>query len=474
VVKSRPAAAVALWRLRISHFLPIAMPSLPADHLSARSLRSVWHPCTPMKRAQNSPPLAIARGQGPWLIDTEGRRYFDAISSWWVNLFGHADPTLNAALKDQLDTLPHVMLAGCTHESAVVVAEHLSALTGGVLGHAFYGSDGASAVEIALKMSFHSWRNRGLSDKREFVCVKNGYHGETLGALAVTDVALFRDAYDPLLMRAHIVASPDARQAEPDESAEAVAERALAAMRGLLQARQGQVAAVLVEPLIQCAAGMAMHDPAYLRGVRALCDEFHVHLIADEIAVGCGRTGSFFAFEQASDAGRARIWPDFITLSKGITGGYLPLSVVLARDDVFQSFWDDSAARSFLHSHSYSGNPLACRAAQTVLQRFAQSQVLTVNAQNSEPIRTAWAALTGDDRLAHVRQRGMVWAFDVKADCAGANFVERFHVAGRARELLIRPIGHTVYVMPPYLLPPAQYAWLAEQTLATLDDVVQR
>ena len=160
------------------------------DTLSARSLRSVWHPCTPLKRAQQTPPLAIARGEGPWLMDTDGRRYFDAISSWWVNLFGHADPTLNHAIKQQLDTLPHVMLAGCTHESAVVLAEKLSALTGGELGHAFYGSDGASAVEIALKMSFHSWRNQGQTAKNEFVCLQNSYHGETLGALAVTVVWL--------------------------------------------------------------------------------------------------------------------------------------------------------------------------------------------------------------------------------------------------------------------------------------------
>lgn len=450
----------------------------PLTDLAQRSLRSVWHPCTPMKRAQGSPPLAIARGEGPWLVDTQGRRYLDAISSWWVNLFGHADPTLNAALKDQLDTLPHVMLAGCTHESAVVVAEKLSALTGGVLGHAFYGSDGASAVEIALKMSFHSWRNRGMESKREFVCLRHGYHGETLGALAVTDVAIFRDAYDPLLMRAHIVASPDVRQAQSGEDAAQVTQRALESLRALLESRQGHIAAVIVEPLIQCAAGMAMHEPAYLRGVRALCDSYGVHLIADEIAVGCGRTGTFFAFEQASThrvEGQPVVWPDFITLSKGITGGYLPLSIVLARDEVFQAFWDDSAARSFLHSHSYSGNPLACRAAQTVLERFEREAVLATNAQRSATLSAAWAQWAHDPRVQHVRQRGMVWALDVRPEVAGENFAERFHQAARLRELLIRPInttvGTTVYLMPPYLLPSAQYEWLGEQVRATLDDV---
>lgn len=441
-----------------------------SNDLAARSLRSVWHPCTPMKRAWGAPPLAIARGQGPWLFDTDGRRYFDAISSWWVNLFGHADPTLNSALKDQLDTLAHVMLAGCTQEAAVQVAEKLSARTGGVLGHAFYGSDGASAVEIALKMSFHAWRNRGQPHKREFICVKHGYHGETLGALSVTDVAIFRDAYDPLLMRAHIVASPDARQAGDGETAADVAVRALQALEDMLRAHAGRVAAVIVEPLIQCAAGMAMHDPAYLRGVHALCRRWDVHLIADEIAVGCGRTGRFFAFEHAGLPGEPPPWPDFLTLSKGITGGYLPLSVVLSRDEIFEAFWHDDAARTFLHSHSYSGNALACRAAQAVLERFEREDVLTRNAQLAAPLDAVWQALAGHPDVQHVRRCGMVWAFDVRTD--RPDFAERFHQAGRRRELLIRPIGRTVYLMPPYLLNPGDYAWLAQQTLATLQDVL--
>ena len=440
------------------------------DDLATRSLRSVWHPCTPMKRAQGTPPLAIARGEGPWLFDTAGRRYFDAISSWWVNLFGHADPTLNAALKDQLDTLPHVMLAGCTQESAVQVAEKLSARTGGVLGHAFYGSDGASAVEIALKMSFHAWRNQGQSDKREFICVQHGYHGETLGALSVTDVAIFRDAYDPLLMRAHTVASPDARQAGPGETPADVAARALRALDALLRERAGHVAAVIVEPLIQCAAGMAMHDAAYLRGVHALCQRWDVHLIADEIAVGCGRTGRFFAFEHATLPGEEPLWPDFITLSKGITGGYLPLSVVLSRDEIYQDFWHDDAARTFLHSHSYSGNALACRAAQAVLERFEREDVLARNAVLAAPLDAAWEGLRSHAAVRHVRRCGMVWAFDVDTDLL--DFAERFHQAGRLRELLIRPIGRTVYLMPPYLLSSGDYAWLAAQTLATLNDVL--
>lgn len=422
--------------------------------LQDRSRAAVWHPCTQMARLADVPPLPIARGDGPWLFDTEGRRYFDANSSWWVNLFGHSDKLLHDAIKAQLDTLPHVMLAGCTHEPAVRLAERLSARTGGALGHAFFGSDGASAVEIALKQSFHSWKNRGLADKREFVCLKNSYHGETLGALSVTDVQVFRDAYDPLLMRAHIVVSPDARLANEAE--------ALDAMRRLLSERHASIAAVIVEPLIQGAAGMVMYSPSYLKGLRELTREFGVHLIADEIAVGCGRTGTFFAWEQTQAE-----WPDFILLSKGITGGTLPLSLVLTTDDVFAAFWSEDVTRGFLHSHSYTGNPLACAAANAVLDRFDAGQ-LEANQAQAERLTRAFAPLA--PRVTHLRQRGMILAFDVPE--APPRFAEAFHLKAREHELLIRPIGSTVYLMPPYLIDDATAAFLADAVSKTLNDVL--
>jgi adenosylmethionine-8-amino-7-oxononanoate aminotransferase len=453
-----------------------------------RSLSALWHPCTQMARAAVVPPLPIARGQGPWLYDVEGHRYFDANSSWWVNLFGHSDEGIKNAIKQQLDTLPHVMLAGCTHAPAVTLAEKLSALTGGALGHTFFASDGASAVEIALKMSFHSWRNRGLDAKREFVCLRHGYHGETIGALAVTDVAVFRDAYSPLLMSAHVVDAPDTRQGADSEA------RALADLRRVLEARRGHMAALIVEPLVQCAAGMVMHEPSYLRAVRALCDEFEIHLIADEIAVGCGRSGTFFAFEQALASagppqagetplgGRARTrapggvhfsgWPDFITLSKGISGGTLPLSLVLTTEAVFQSFWSDDVASGFLHSHSYTGNALACAAANAVLDRFATQNVLEQNRAQARRLQDAFAPLAHDERVEHLRQRGMILAFDVRPELVGERFAERFHLAARAHELLIRPIGRTVYLMPPYLIDDATASFLANAVLQTLNDVL--
>jgi adenosylmethionine-8-amino-7-oxononanoate aminotransferase len=416
-----------------------------------------------MQHHETMPLVALSHGRGAWLYDHDGRRYLDAISSWWVNLFGHANPRINEALKQQLDLLEHAMLAGFTHEPVVMLSEQLSARTGGALGHCFYASDGASAVEIALKMSFHAWRNQGLPDKLEFVCLQGSYHGETMGALAVTDVKLFRDAYGPLLRAAHVAPTPDARNALEGETPADAARRAAAGLETLLQQREGRIAAVIVEPLVQCASGMAMYDPVYLREVRSLCDRYGVHLIADEIAVGCGRTGSFFACEQAG------IWPDFLCLSKGISGGYLPLSLVMSSDAVYQSFYHDDIARGFLHSHSYTGNPLACRAALATLAIFDEDDVINRNRARAAQLSAALAPLAEDPRIANFRQRGMIWAFDVKVDPTG--FARRFFTAALKHELLLRPIGRTVYLMPPYVLDDRENALLAERTLAVLNEV---
>ncbi|HYD96762.1 MAG TPA: adenosylmethionine--8-amino-7-oxononanoate transaminase [Noviherbaspirillum sp.] len=451
--------------------------SLTTDRVAndwiARSKKSVWHPCTQMQHHETVPLVPVSHGRGAWLYDADGGRYLDAISSWWVNLFGHANPRINAALKEQLDLLEHAMLAGFTHEPVIALSEKLSALTGHALGHCFYASDGASATEIALKMSFHYWRNSGKDGKREFVCLKGSYHGETVGALAVTDVAIFRDAYGPLLQQAHVVMSPDARAAGEGESAADVARRAAGELETLLRQRSESIAAVIIEPLVQCAAGMAMYDPVYLQQVRALCDRYQVHLIADEIAVGCGRTGTFFASEQAANQD-GTAWPDFLCLSKGISGGYLPLSLVMTRDAIYQAFYDPDLARGFLHSHSYTGNPLACRAALATLQIFEEDDVLRRNRERSHAIAAAFAPLRDHPKARHFRQRGMILAFDAVVDepDKAATFSRRFFTEALRQELLLRPIGRTVYLMPPYILDDEEIALLAARTQAVFDRVL--
>jgi len=434
-----------------------------ANNLIERTRAAVWHPCTQMKQLETVPPLAIARGEGAWLIDVDGRRYFDAISSWWVNLFGHCNPRINAAIIDQLGKIEHVMLAGATHAPVVELSERLAALTG--LGHAFYGSDGASATEIALKMSAHFWRNSGQAEKNGFISLQNGYHGETVGALSVTDIRLFKDTYAPLLRHSVQVPTPDARLAEPGEPAAAFALRSAASLEAYLAEHAATTAAFIVEPLVQGASGMAMYHPAYLTRARELCDQYGVHLIADEIAVGFGRTGTMFACEQAG------IKPDFICLSKGITGGYLPLSAVLATDAIYAAFYDNATARGFLHSHSYTGNPLACRAALAVLDIFEADQIIAANRGKSVEFTELLGEVAAHPRVRHFRSRGMIWAFDV-ADAA-PDFATRFHLEALARGVFIRPIGNTVYLMPPYVITQDEMAMLAEAVLQVLNQTLK-
>jgi len=426
-----------------------------------RSRRAVWHPCTQMKVHESLPLVPIARGEGAWVRDFDGRRYLDAISSWWVNLFGHANPRINAALADQLGQLEHVLLAGCTHRPVVELSERLAAAAPPGLGHAFYGSDGASATEIALKMAFHYWKNRGRPAKAGFVSLAGSYHGETLGALAVTDVAAFRDAYAPLLMRNATVRSPDARSVAAGESAREAAARAARALEEHLEQHHAATAALIVEPLVQGAAGMVMYDPHYLVMARALCTRYDVLLIADEIMTGFGRTGTLFACEQAAIA------PDLLCLSKGLTGGYLPLSCVLATDAVYDAFYADDTARGFLHSHSYTGNALACRAALAVLDIFRDDDVIAANRARALRWTTLAAPLATHPRIRDFRRCGMIWAFEVDTD--RADFARWCFGEALARELLLRPIGRTVYFMPPYIVTDDEFALLATRTGEMLD-----
>lgn len=431
------------------------------QQLLRRSRAAVWHPCTQMKTHESLPLIPIARGQGVWLYDHDGRRYLDAVSSWWVNLFGHANPRINAALHEQLERLEHVMLAGFTHQPVVELSERLGALTGGQLGHCFYASDGASAVEIALKMSLHYWRNQGQPGKTRYVHLADSYHGETVGALAVTDVAIFREAYAPLLHAGVPMPSPAGRHAPAGVSALDHARHCARQLDEYLAAHQHEVAALIVEPLVQCAAGMQMYEPEYLRLAAQICRKHEVHFIADEIAVGCGRTGSFFACEQAG------VWPDFLCLSKGISGGYLPLSLVMTRAEIYQAFYADELTRAFLHSHSYTGNPLACRAALATLDIFQEDEVLDHNRLRARRLTELAQPLAQHARVRNFRQRGMIWAFEV--DSEHPQFARRTFAQALQHELLLRPIGNTVYFMPPYVIEEADMQHLVGATLGAIE-----
>ena len=434
------------------------------NDLLQRDLAHLWHPCTQMKDHETLPPVPIRRGEGVWLEDFEGRRYLDAISSWWVNLFGHANPRINQRIKQQLDTLEHVILAGFSHEPVVELSSRLVEITPRGLERCFYADNGSSAIEVALKMSFHYWRNLGRPQKNRYINLSNSYHGETLGALAVGDVGLYKETYAPLLLQPVTVPSPDCFGREPGEDCASYSERQFSHMERTLEQHADEVCAVIVEPLVQCAGNMRMYHPVYLERLREACDRHGVHLIADEIAVGFGRTGTLFACEQAG------ISPDFLCLSKGLTGGYLPLSVVLTTDEVYQAFYDDyQNLTAFLHSHSYTGNPLGCSAALATLDIFAQDPVLENNRRLAERMAAATADLRDHPHVAEVRQHGMILAIEMIQDKAARRpypWQQRRGLAVYRHALdhgaLLRPLGNVIYFMPPYVITPEQIDHLAD------------
>ncbi|MBN8886493.1 MAG: adenosylmethionine--8-amino-7-oxononanoate transaminase [Rudaea sp.] len=449
--------------------------SLKADW-TARDLAVLWHPCTQMRDhadvdGARVPLTPIARGEGAWLVDHDGKRYLDAVSSWWTNLFGHANPRIAAALKDQVDKLEHVIFAGFSHEAGIELAEQLLNIAPKGFAKVFYGDNGSSAVEIALKMSFHYWRNTGRAGKTRFIALSGGYHGETLGALSVTDVPLYRATYAPLLLDPIFVASPDCYEREAGEDWQAHSLRKLDDMRAALERHADEVSAVIVEPLVQCAGGMRMYHPAYLAGLRKLCDEFDVHLIADEIAVGFGRTGTLFACEQAA------ITPDFLCLSKGLTGGFLPLSAVLTTARVYDAFYAEYAAgKAFLHSHSYTGNALACRAALATLAIFRDEPVIARNRSLAQRLSERLAPLAAHPHVAEVRQTGMIAAVELVRDKATRTpFASadrrglRAYLHALPRGVLLRPLGDVVYFMPPYVIAPEEIDFMVEVATQSID-----
>ncbi|MDU4057265.1 MAG: adenosylmethionine--8-amino-7-oxononanoate transaminase [Pseudomonas oryzihabitans] len=436
-----------------------------------RDLEVLWHPCTQMKDHEQLPVIPIRRGEGVWLEDFDGKRYLDAVSSWWVNVFGHANPRINDRIKAQVDQLEHVILAGFSHQPVIELSERLVALTPAGLDRVFYADNGSSCIEVALKMSYHYWRNVGQPDKRRFVTLTNSYHGETVAAMSVGDVALFTETYQGLLLDTLKVPSPDCYLRPEGMDWEEHSRQMFVHMERTLAEHHQSVAAVIVEPLIQGATGMRMYHPVYLRLLREACDRYGVHLIHDEIAVGFGRTGTMFACEQAG------IRPDFLCLSKALTGGYLPLAACLTTDAVYQAFYDDyHTLRAFLHSHSYTGNPLACAAALATLDIFAQDDVIEANKPLARRMAEATAHLAEHPQVGEVRQTGMALAIEMTADKARRTpypWQERRGLAvyqhALSRGALLRPLGNVVYFLPPYVITPEQIDFLAEVASEGID-----
>jgi len=401
-----------------------------------RDLANIWHPCSQMKDYETLPFIPIRSGKGAYLTDFDGNSYLDGISSWWVNLFGHSNSYINEKIKEQLETLEHVIFAGFTHEAGIRLAERLVALTPKGLDKVFFADNGSSAIEIALKMSFQYYKNQGKV-RDIFISLENSYHGETMGALAVGDVALYKEIYGEILIKTVQAASP----ALVNE------EEALADMEAHFKSYHDRVAAVVIEPLVQCAGSMAMYDASYITKLKALCEQYGIFMIADEIAVGFGRTGTMFACEQAG------ITPDFMCLSKGITGGYLPLSCVMTTNDVYGAFYCDySEGKSFLDSHSYTGNALACAAANATLDIFEQEHIIEKNQEKIKSMAIMIEKFQTLPNVQEVRQRGLIAAIELKGYEASERIGLKIYQYALKEGVLLRPLGNVVYFMPPFIM----------------------
>lgn len=406
-------------------------------------LKNIWHPCTQMKDHESLPLIPINRGKGVYLYDFNDNSYIDAISSWWVNIFGHVNEHISSKVKEQLDTLEHVLLAGFTHKPAVNLAEKLVNLTPKGLDKVFFADNGSSAVEVALKMSFHYHRNKG-ENRPLFLSLSNSYHGETIGALSVGDVELYKETYAPLLISC--IQTP-----VPKDQTEEAAKEAALGLEKILEERGSEISALIIEPLVQGAGYMHMYHPLYITLAKDICSKYGVHLIADEIMTGFGRTGTMFACEQAG------VTPDFMTISKGLTGGYLPLAITMTTVDVYNAFYCDyNEYKAFLHSHSYTGNPLACAAALATIELFEASDVIGENKKKSAYILEKLQKFKVLPNVKEIRQTGMIAAVELKGYTAQERIGLKVYQYGLDNGVLLRPLGHIVYFMPPYIITEAE------------------
>jgi adenosylmethionine-8-amino-7-oxononanoate aminotransferase len=436
----------------------------------------LWHPCTQMKDHEAFPVIRVARGQGIYLFDETGKAYLDAVSSWWVNLFGHANPRIAAAVARQAGILEQVILAGFSHGPAEELAARLADLAPRGLTRVFYADNGSSAVEVALKMAHGFFRNQGRPEKFRFAFLDAGYHGETLGALAVCGEDLYAEQFGAIMPRGNVrVQGPDCFRCPLGLSRETCDAPCFAAMQQVLDRQAGEIAAVIVEPLLQCAGGFRMYPPAYLRKLRQATARAGVLLILDEIATGFGRTGTLFACEQAG------ISPDLMCVSKGVTGGFLPLSAVLATDEIYAAFYADWAERkAFLHSHSYTGNPLACAAALETLDIFRDEDVLARNRPKAELLaRLVRERFGGHPNVGEVRSLGFVTAVELVAERETKAPLPpeqrtglQIYRAGLKRGLLWRNLGDVLYFMPPYVIGEDEIDLLTREARAALGDVL--
>ncbi len=457
--------------------LPIPeQPDNRCDPDLIRDLAHLWHPCTPLNDPVTTPLLLIDRAEGVYLFDKAGKRYLDVIASWWVNLLGHNHPRLNAALRQQMDKMAHVMFAGITHEPAIKLAERLVQLTPANLTRVFFSDNGSTSVEVALKMSLQYWKQSGKEKKNRFAYLRDGYHGETLGALSVCGSGLFRDKFDDVLMKNIEVPGPDCLRCPYGLKRESCQAECFEPMQKTLDEHSDSLAGVIVEPLVQGAAGMKMYPPVYLKKLEAACKSENVHVIYDEVAVGFCRTGPMFVCEGNE------LHPNFLCLSKGITSGYLPLASTLTEESIYEAFEGEFAEfKWFVHSHSYSANPLACAVANETLTILEETEFQESLQIKMKTMREAASELEALPWCGEYRQTGMIGALELVQDKTGLTpfTMERrvgFQIFKEAlsRELFLRPLGNVVYFIPPYAITQDEIKTMIGSAAASIKAVLEK
>jgi len=413
-----------------------------------KSALQIWHPFT--NRALDPTPLMVRRAEGAYLYTDDGRKIIDAISSWWVNLHGHANPRIAAAVAQQARKLEHVILAGFTHEAAEELATRLRKWVAGPLAHVFFSDDGSTAVEVALKMAVQYFRNLGQAEKCEIVALAHGYHGDTAGAMSVSDESPFTEPFQSMRYPVHRVHSAYCYRCPVGLKRETCHIECARQLEELLAERGQRIAAVIVEPLLQGAGGMIVHPADFLQRVRELCTKHDVLLIADEVLTGFGRTGKMFACDLAN------VVPDLMCLSKGLTGGFMAMGATLCTDRLEQAFRSENRMHTFYHGHSYTGNALACAAANANLQIFEDEPVFDRIAAIAKINAERLAHLRGRDQVGDTRQLGTMGAIELVVEDTGylSAMRPKLYAFFLGRGVLLRPLGNVVYVLPPYVIEP--------------------
>lgn len=439
------------------------------ENLIQSDLQHIWHPCSQMKDYELLKPAVIERGQGVWLYDRDGKAYLDIVSSWWCNLLGHCNPTISNAIREQLGKLEHVIFANFTHEPAITLCEQLLKILPAGLNKFNFSDNGSAAVECALKMSFQYQNQTGHPEKTRFFCLSDGYHGETIGALSVGTMDLYAKLYQPMLMDTIRIEAPDCYRCPYGKCREHCSNECFVKAEEAFAQYAQQCCAMIVEPLLQGSAGMRMYPAQYLQKLRKLCDQYGVLLIADEIATGFGRTGKMFAFDHAG------VSPDIMCLSKGLTGGYLPMAITVTTDEVYNAFYADyNEGKAFLHSHTYSGNPLGCAAALAVQSLLQDGSILEQAAVRAQYLTEQLnQALGNHPHIGEIRHLGLIHAMELVVDRDTKEGYDSslrmgYQIYNKALEkgLLLRPLGNVLYFNPPLIINEAEIdqavAWCKE------------